>query len=196
MTNQLEQLQAEFSAAEHKSRPQGGKALTYIAIDATINRVNAVLGANWSVVPPTSTTLLPITDSEGSISKYIAKCELFIEAEIDGVKKTLYGFGAMVNADPDMAGKTALAEAIKKAWHQAGVALYLWDPEARDRIAKKSKVAAGGMRAKKKALKDIVVRETGVEKPSLTEIADFFNTPAGDMDDEPTLDLLLGDWDL
>lgn len=185
---QLDQLQAEFAPAEHKNRSQGGTQLTYIDISATINRVNAVLGPDWSVVPPSRSKITPPQSQGGP---FFAECELFIEAQIDGVTKTLYGVGAMTNKDPDMAVKTALAEAIKKAWHQAGVGLYLWDAERREAVNKKAKTAAGGLPAKKKAVKALAVAALDNKTPTLTQIAELFGVNPGDLDDEAVLDEIL-----
>jgi hypothetical protein len=175
---QLDQLQARFKPEEHKNRTQGGQQLTYVDISATLNRVNEVLGPNWSVVVPTKTTILPTKDG-----KFGALCELFIEAEIDGVKKTLYGVGAMTNTDPDMAAKTALAEAIKKAWHQAGVALYLWDAEARDQV-NQAKAAAESPAARKKVLKSAAADKLGITNPTKDQVASAFDLEPADLDDD------------
>jgi hypothetical protein len=177
-TKQLDQLQARFKPEEHKNRTQGGQQLTYVDISATLNRVNEVLGPNWSVVVPTKTTILPTKDG-----KFGALCELFIEAEIDGVKKTLYGVGAMTNNDPDMAAKTALAEAIKKAWHQAGVALYLWDAEARDQV-NQAKAAAESPAARKKVLKSAAADKLGITNPTKDQVASAFDLEPADLDDD------------
>ncbi|MEM2991059.1 MAG: Rad52/Rad22 family DNA repair protein [Halobacteria archaeon] len=48
--------------------------------------------------------------------------------------KVAVGVGADVDSDPDKAVKTALAEAIKKAGHQFGIALYLWDEKERQAV--------------------------------------------------------------
>jgi hypothetical protein len=175
---QLEKLQARFKPEEHKNRTQGGQQLTYVDISATLNRVNEVLGPNWSIVPPTKTTILPTKDG-----KFGALCELFIEAEIDGVRKTLYGVGAMTNNDPDMAAKTALAEAIKKAWHQAGVALYLWDAEARDQV-NQAKAAAESPAARKKVLKSAAADKLGITNPTKDQVASAFDLEPADLDDD------------
>jgi hypothetical protein len=187
---QLDQLQAEFAPGEHKNRSQGGTTLTYIDISATINRVNAVLGPDWSVVPLSKSKITPPQSQGGP---FFAECELFIEAQIDGVTKTLYGVGAMTNKDPDMAVKTALAEAIKKAWHQAGVGLYLWDPEKREAVNAKAKTAKGGLPAKKKAVKALAVEALGTKTPTLTQIAELFNVAPGDLDEEGVLDKILAE---
>jgi hypothetical protein len=167
---QLQALQAEFATSEHKNRSQGGKTLTYIDIAQTIKRVNEVLGANWSILPGTKTTILPT--SEGGFG---AMTEVHIRATIDGVEKRLYGVGAMTNRDPDMAVKTALAEAIKKAFHQVGVALYLWDEEARDRINQRQ-AAGESPAARKRVLKSLAAEKLGIENPSREQIAAAFDT--------------------
>jgi len=185
---QLEQLGARLPAAAHKNRSQGGTQLTYLSIDATINHVNAILGPDWSVVPPSKSKITPPQQAGGP---FFAECELFIEAQIDGVTKTLYGVGAMTNKDPDMAVKTALAEAIKKAWHQAGVGLYLWDEGARNEVNKAAKAAAGGLPAKKKSVKALAVAALDNKTPTLTQIAELFGVSPGDLDDEAVLDTIL-----
>lgn len=174
---QLEALQAEFTAAEHKNRTQGGKNLTYISIDATLNRVNQVLGATWSI-PRAHTTILPTQSGA-----FGAMCEVFIEATIDGSLKTLYGVGAMTNKDPDMAVKTALAEAIKKAWHQAGVGLYLWDEEARERVEQR-KAAAESPGARKRVMKSAASEKLGIANPTKEQVAAAFDLDVDDLDDD------------
>lgn len=182
---QLEALMAQFEPGQHKTRKQGGQDLTYVSIDATINRVNEVLGSNWSVLPVSSTQVLPLENG------YLAKTELFIAAEIDGVTKTLYGVGAMRNPDPDMAMKTALAEALKKAFHQAGVALYLWDPAARDEVAAKSKWAVATLAAKKKEVKRLASVKLGVDNPTAKQVAETFGFTAADLAEDETIDAIL-----
>lgn len=167
---QLQQLQAEFLGTEHQQREgRGGTKLTYISIDATINRVNAVLGAGWSIVPPTSTEMRPPTEPGGN---WAAITQVFIEATIDGTSKTLYGVGASVGKDADDASKTALAEAIKKAFHQTGLGLYLWDASARARIeaTMNTNTAAG----RKKALKALAAERLGIDNPTIEQVAAVF----------------------
>lgn len=178
---QLAALQAEFAPADHKNRSQGGKQLTYISIDATIKRVNEVLGVAWSVLPQTKTTILP-TGSGG----FGAMTEVYIEATIDGTTKTLYGVGAMTNKDPDMAAKTALAEAFKKAWHQAGVALYLWDEDARDRV-NQAKAAAESPGARKRIMKSVAAERLGIENPSKEQVAAAFDLEEADLDNDEVI---------
>jgi hypothetical protein len=182
---QLEALQAEFKPGEHKTRSQGGQKLTYVDISATINRVNEVLGASWSVLPQSATQLMPLE------AGFLAKSELFIEADIDGVRKVLYGVGAMQNRDPDMAMKTALAEAIKKAFHQAGVALYLWDAERREAVTRKSELATATLPKKKAAVQAIVKERLGVDKPTAKQVAEVFGVTAADLAEDSTINAIL-----
>jgi hypothetical protein len=182
---QLEALMAQFEPGQHKTRRQGGQDLTYVSIDATINRVNEVLGSGWSVLPSSSTQVMPLE------SGFLAKTELFIEATIDGTAKVLYGVGAMRNGDPDMAMKTALAEALKKAFHQAGVALYLWDPAQRDEVAAKSKWAGATLAAKKKEVQRLAKVKLDVEKPSAKQVAEAFGFTAADLAEDATIDAIL-----
>jgi len=178
----------EFRPEEHRTRSQAGQQLTYISIDATINRVNEVLGSGWSVLPVSSTQLMPLESGT-----YVAKTELFIEAEIDGVKKILYGVGGMTNKDPDMAMKTALAEALKKAFHQAGVGLYLWDAEARDRVTKKSALARASITQLKKEVKRIALERLGKDEATAKEVAGVFGLKAADLAEDDTIRKILQD---
>lgn len=172
--SQLDALAAEFAPEEHKTRSQGGTTLTYLSIDATIKRLNEVLGAAWST--KASTDLIPLDGG-----KYLAKCELTLSGLIDGTQRDAYGVGAMVNGDPDMAAKTALAEAIKKAGHQLGIGLYLWDPVARESVGKRMKLAGASQATLKNELFAIAKRELGKDKPSAKEIAAHFGMDVADL---------------
>lgn len=181
---QAERLAAQFEPAEHKSRSQGGQSLTYISIDATIKRLNAVLGTAWST--DANTTLEATGDD-----KFLAKTELLLEAEIDGNVKKAYGVGAMVNRDPDMAAKTALAEAIKKAGHQLGIGLYLWDADTRDEVAKKMKLVGATEATLKGEVFKLAVEKLGKDKPTAKEIATLFGVTPGELADKDALRAIL-----
>lgn len=127
-------------------------------------------------------------NEEGVLKRtYLAKTELYAEAVIDGTTKTLYGVGSMVNSDPDMAMKTALAEAIKKAFHQAGVALYLWDSATRDRIEQKKKLAGGSESALKQAVFALAKEKLGKDKPTASEVAKSVGLKVGELADKDAL---------
>jgi hypothetical protein len=65
------------------------------------------------------------------------------------------GIGANVNFDPDTAVKSAQAEALKKACHQFGIALYLWSEQERDFVALQKSASTNDV-----ALKQLAVAYT------------------------------------
>lgn len=122
----LAKLSERFPVDDVKQRRQGGVMLDYISIDATIRRLNDVLGADWSfsVSDARLDTLLT--------GGYLA----MVTGTLKALGKSAAGVGADTASDPDKAIKTALAEALKKAGHQFGIGLYLWDESERAVIAK------------------------------------------------------------
>lgn len=126
MSELLAKLSEPFAIEDVKQRRQGSVMLDYISIDATIRRLNEVLGAEWST-SDLSTSLIPL---EGG--KFLATVALTLH----GLGKQAVGTGADIAPDPDKAVKTALAEALKKAGHQFGIGLYLWQEEERAIVAK------------------------------------------------------------
>lgn len=135
----LAKLSERFPVDDVKQRRQGGVMLDYISIDATIRRLNDVLGADWSfsVSDARLDTLLT--------GGYLA----MVTGTLKALGKSAAGVGADTASDPDKAIKTALAEALKKAGHQFGIGLYLWDESEREVIAKarkgvKSPTTSGG----------------------------------------------------
>jgi len=143
----------------------------YVAIDGYINRLNDVLGHAWAWqintweikdAPPTKSgkpqymavvqgTLTIILSDIGVISvgdeddgePYLTTQKAMISRD---------GIGANVNFDPDTAVKSAQAEALKKACHQYGIALYLWDAAERDFVELQRQAATNDV-----ALKQLVV---------------------------------------
>lgn len=176
---QLEQLAAEFKPEEHKTRSQGGTKLTYLSIDATINRLNAVLGAGWSTEAKTSVTPLDGT--------FLAVCELTLKGTIDGTEKSAYGVGADKAGDVDKAAKTALAEALKKAGHQLGIGLYLWDADSRGAIEKKQKLAGASTATLKQEVFKIAKSRIAKDSPTAKDIAELFGVAPGDLADDAKL---------
>lgn len=129
----IEQLGARFETDAHKSRQQGGRSLMYIDIAHTIERLNQVFKTDYST---------EILDTQ------FVQDFVFVKARVSyiGEDGKLYykdGIGAdkLMAADPDKSLKTAYAEAIKKAAHQLGVALYLWDEGERKEIEQEQKAA-------------------------------------------------------
>lgn len=186
---QLQELAAQLPAADHYSRKQGGAILTYISIAGTLNHINRILGVDWGVLPTSTTQLLPLEEG-----KYLAKCEAHIEATIDGEYKYLYGVGAMINPDPDMAMKTALAEAIKKAFHAVGVGLYLWDKDIAEAVLVKAQLANGSLTDLKKAVMKLAAERAVGEAPKTpSAIAKAVGLKPGDLADEAALRRVLAE---
>ena len=147
-----------------------------IIIDDYINRLNDVLGHawawqinDWKLYPdaaPATKNGKPqyLAVVQGSLSIFLSDIGVIsIGAEDDDdafltTQKAVVvrdGIGSNINFDPDTAVKTAQAEALKKACHQYGIALYLWKEAERDFIALQKSAANNDV-----ALKQLVVAYT------------------------------------
>ena len=126
----------------------------YVSIDGYINRLNDVLGGMWSwnindwklypdAAPPTKNgkpqylsvvqgTLTIMLSDIGVVSIGTDE-DSFLTTQRAQISRD--GIGSSINFDPDTSVKTAQAEALKKACHQFGIALYLWQEAERDFIA-------------------------------------------------------------
>lgn len=144
----------------------------YVSIDGYINRLNDVLGAMWSWsindwkiadAAPTKSgkpqytavvqgTLTIIFSDVGVVSIGIDE-DSFLTSQRAQISRD--GIGANTNFDPDTAVKSAQAEALKKACHQFGIALYLWSEAERDFIALQKGAALNDL-----ALKQLVMAYT------------------------------------
>ena len=148
----------------------------YVAIDDYINRLNDVLGHawawqinDWKLYPdaaPATKNGKPqyLAVVQGSLSIFLSDIGVIsIGAEDDDdafltTQKAVVvrdGIGSNINFDPDTAVKTAQAEALKKACHQYGIALYLWKEAERDFIALQKSASNNDV-----ALKQLVVAYT------------------------------------
>jgi hypothetical protein len=90
----------------------------------------------------------------------------------DDVVTSRDGSGAGFNFDPDTSVKTAQAEALKKACHQFGIALYLWSEDERT-FVQHQRDAMNDDVALKKLVMEYTVRELGLdpnEQPSRENI--------------------------
>lgn len=180
----LLRLSDRFDPSEVKQRTQGGKRLDFISIDTTIRRFNDVLGSDWNT-ENVSYSLHPIQTNSGGTT-YCASVSLTLSA----LGKAAVGVGADVAPDADKALKTALAEAIKKAGHQFGVGLYLWDEEERDAI---QVAREGGGYDPLVSLKNQVANAAiaqGADR-NADSIAEFYGVSTGDLQDEGVLKRLL-----
>lgn len=173
----LEQLRTRFDVTEVQQRSQGGTTLDYISIDATINRVLEATQGEYE------TFIRKVEVAALEDGKFFAWVHLSVE--LGG--KIHDGVGAMINRDPDMAIKTALAEAFKKAMHYWGVGLELWDAEHRDYLATMRAAMAGDVGALKR-LVYLKAVEQGADDVSTAEgIAEHFKIGRGDLDDADSL---------
>lgn len=144
----------------------------YVAIDGYINRLNEVLGHAWTW----SVNNWQINEAHATKSgkpQYMAVVQgtlgIFLtdvgvvsagedeDAFLTTQKAIVYrdGIGANINFDPDTAVKSAQAEALKKACHQFGIALYLWDAAERDYVELQRRSVSDDI-----ALKQLVVAYT------------------------------------
>ena len=143
----------------------------YVAIDGYINRLNNVLGTTWDWAvnswefrdgPPTA---------KGK-PQYIAIVNGTLSVTQDDIVTKRDGSGAGFNFDPDTAVKTAQAEALKKACHQFGIALYLWNEDERN-FVQKQRDAMNDDVALKRLVMEYTIRELGLdphEQPSREDI--------------------------
>lgn len=185
----LTNLRKPFPPGTVKQRSSGrGPKLDYVSIDATINRLLDTLGLEWDFVVDDA-QLLPIMmpDRDGELQQNflaLVRGTLVVDGHMHG------GVGSDIATDPDKAIKTALAEALKKAGHQLGIALYLWDAEERSRLADQRRAAAGDVPALKKIVTDLAVAN-GFPNTA-AGIAEYHGVKVGDLKDPDVLRELAG----
>ena len=164
-----EDLTEKFHPSLVKKNPAGQD---YVAIDGYINRLNDVLGHGWSwsvntwkiqdAAPTKSGKPQYMAVVQGTLGVYLNDVGVISLGEDDDsfltTQKAIVfrdGIGANINFDPDTAVKSAQAEALKKACHQFGIALYLWDSAERDFVELQRKASNDD-----NALKRLVVSYT------------------------------------
>lgn len=175
----LTALSAKFKTSEVKQRTQGGRKLDYISIDSTIRRFNDVLGVEWSTDLIGAPSLVPVDGG------YLATVSLSLTA----LGKTAVGVGADKAPDPDKALKTALAEALKKAGHQFGVGLYLWDADEREVVARDRAALSGDVAALKAQVLEKAIE--GGASPTAEGVAAYYKVEVADLQDATKLQALL-----
>ncbi len=166
----------ELTERFHHSQVRKNQAnQDYVSIDGYINRLNNVLGEDWhwrvndwslQDGPPTA---------KGK-PQYIAVCTGTLTVIINGEQVSRDGMGAGFNFDPDTSVKTAQAEALKKACHQFGIALYLWSEEERDFVQMQRNAMNDDIALKRLAM-EYTIRELGLdpdEQPSREDIVKCF----------------------
>lgn len=122
-----EKLRARFNVEDHKTNPRG---YTYIAIEKVINRFMEIDPEFSSRVVHQEYGPIP-GQTYGRQQKLAAYALVTVEVTINGVTRAGTGGDNGAFDDVDKLIKTAYAEAVKKAGHQFGVGLYLWDEEER-----------------------------------------------------------------
>ena len=153
---------------------QSGQA--YVSIDDYINRLNEALGHawawqinDWKLYPDAAGDTKTgkkqyVAVVQGSLSIFLNDIGVISvgDEDDDGAFLTTQkavvvrdGIGADIGYDPDKALKTAQAEALKKACHQFGIALYLWKEAERDFIVLQKSAVSNDV-----ALKQLVVAYT------------------------------------
>lgn len=167
----------------------------YVSIDGYITRLLDVLGLDYDFIITQSTVnLLPehVKTSTGKV-QYLAQVTAQLHVlDDDGVSRTVRsGVGADVSFDPDKAIKTAQAEALKKAAHQFGIALELWDEEHRAGLETARKAAGGSEKDLKKSVFDLAKKRLDKTKPTVAEVADLFGVEPGELSDKDTLARIL-----
>lgn len=182
----LEKLRKPFPATQVKKNQDG---LDYVSIDGYIGRLLEVLGMEYDfTVTQSSVELLPdAAKTKTGKLQYLAQ----ITAQLRIGETTRAGVGADISFDPDKAVKTAQAEALKKAAHQYGVALELWDEEHRASLKLARNAASGSEAALKKSVFDLAKKRLNKTKPTVAEVAELFGVETGELSDKGTLARIL-----
>lgn len=152
-------LNRPFPPDKVKKNPKG---FDYVGIEDYIERLNNVLGSRWSWnIKEATLTGDNVAQTSSGKAQYMATVRgtlsvVFVDLDVvrgedegaddflttSSVEVQRDGIGAAISFDPDMAVKTAQAEALKKACHQYGIALYLWHEDEREFVALQKKAIA------------------------------------------------------
>lgn len=186
----------ELSERFHHSQVRKNQSnQDYVSIDGYINRLNDVLGHKWAWsvnkwelrdAAPTksgkpqylavvSGTLIIMLDDIGVVSVGDGDGG-FLTSQRGLISRD--GIGAGLNFDPDTAVKTGQAEALKKACHQFGIALYLWSENERDYVDLQRKAMNDDISLKKLVM-DYVVNQMALdpfESPDRESIVECLGT--------------------
>jgi hypothetical protein len=184
----LADLRKPFPADELKKNQSG---LDYVAIDGYLGRLLDTLGLEYEVIlmGPVRLELLP-EDMKTSTGKRQFLAQVSLALQIGGASRP--GVGADVSFDADKAVKTALAEAMKKACHQYGIALELWDESHRATLATDRALAAGDLNTLKAEVYRRALTGLDVDIATPEEVAGYFNVNIGDLNNVTALKSILG----
>jgi hypothetical protein len=190
LSDTLTALRVPFPASQVK---QNQNKLDYVPIDGYINRFLDTCGLDYNFIVTQSNIELLADDENLKTStgkrQYLAQVtgQITVFDRANGTSTVRSGTGADVSFDPDKSVKTAQAEAFKKAAHQFGVALELWDESHRADIATARKAGDGNEGALKKAVFDLAKKKLNKTKPTVAQVAECFLVSAGDLSDMNTL---------
>lgn len=193
-----ELLSRKFDAGTIKKNPRG---YHYVSIDAVYNRLDEVLGPNWTLAVQ-STMCHPVDPAwkqygtRSPKAAFLAVVTVRISALIaNNIHTVRDGVGADFADDPDKAVKTALANAVKKAANGFGVGRYLWNEEERAAIDEENE-ARNDTRALKLEVKALAEKQLGYSldgPPSevLDVLAALFEVDKSDLASAETLNKIL-----
>jgi hypothetical protein len=191
-----QQLRQKFPPGVVKSRTIRGKDFDYVAIDATIGRMLDTLGLEWSFTNCTydvQPAMVARRDGD-PVPGYqcVVSGELIVH-DVAGLESVHWGIGADVADDLDKCLKTALAEALKKAGHQLGIGLYLWQDEERQNLARERKLVGGNVAALKTELVKRNNLTLGPDKEdNIRFLTEYFHVTPDQLNDPVVLQGLLG----
>jgi len=183
-------LREPFPASEVKQRKgPGGTKLDYVAGETVINRLISATegeetGYAWQSMIHTLERIVTVDDEGKESSSYLAVVQgtLMIQGDMGS------GVGAMKNADPDMAVKSANTEALKNAAKNGfGVGLELWDAEYRALLDQRRRAAGGNEQALKAIVFDLAKDGLGLPSPTAAQVADYFGTSPGNLSEPNVL---------
>lgn len=175
-------IPSELTERFHHSQVRKNQSnFDFVAIDDYINRLNNVLGSNWHwEIRKWEFRDGPAT--KNGKPQYIAIVSGCLTLDLrDSDHKHMIsrdGVGAGFNFDPDTAIKTAQAEALKKACHQYGIALYLWSEDERDFVQMQRDAMHDDV-ALKRLVMEYTIREAELdpaEQPSREAIMQVLDT--------------------
>lgn len=181
-TNFIKELSAPFDVSEVQQRKgKGGKVFDYVPWTSVVARLNEVLEEKWDwVLDNVSLTVRP-KDDEVEYLAWVSGI-LRIRSEYHATTITRSGVGAATSSDdPDMAIKTAQAEALKKAANQYGVALELWDEDHRDKLEQERNAGSIILKKYQEKIREYYVIDTKDEAPTVAKVAEYYRVEPADL---------------
>jgi hypothetical protein len=182
----LAKLRAPFPAEQVRKNQDG---MHYVSIDGYINRLLDVLGPDYNFVVTASNVELLENGPKTSSGKFQYLARVTGELSIGYTVRS--GVGADVSFDADKAIKTAQAEALKKACHQYGIALELWDEETRKAIDRAQKLGKATPAQLKQEVWKVAKSQIDKANPTAKDVAAHFGVEPAALAEEDTLRKIL-----